>query len=119
SSGMGPRDANTGDALGGTLYFGATAEVQFPLPGIPKDLGLKGAVFADAGTLMNYEGCTGTCGLSSVPAGSELDVIGDDGEIRSSVGVSLLWNSPMGPLRFDYAFVLTKEDGDEEQAFRF
>ena len=50
---------------------------------------------------------------------NDLQIEGDDGEIRSSVGLSLLWNSPMGPLRFDYAFVLTKEDGDEEQAFRF
>ncbi len=46
-------------------------------------------------------------------------VIGDGGDIRSSVGLSLLWQSPLGPLRFDYAFVLTKESGDEEQAFRF
>ncbi len=116
SSGIGPRDAATGDALGGTLYFGATAEVMFPLPGIPKDLGLKGAVFADAGTLMNYEGCTGTCGdLAPIP----LEIEGDGGDIRSSVGVSLLWNSPMGPLRFDYAWAITKDDADEEQAFRF
>ncbi len=112
SSGIGPRDELTGDALGGTLYFGGTAEVQFPLPGIPKDLGLKGAVFADAGTLMNYEGCT-ACDEG------DLTVVGDGGDIRSSVGVSLLWNSPMGPLRFDYAWAITKDDADEEQAFRF
>src|SRR5690606_39094392 len=43
SNGIGPRDALTRDALGGTLYVGGTAEVQFPLPGIPKELGLKGA----------------------------------------------------------------------------
>ena len=39
--------------------------------------------------------------------------------IRSSVGVSLLWQSPMGPLRFDYAWALTKDDADETQGFRF
>jgi outer membrane protein insertion porin family len=51
--------------------------------------------------------------------------------IRSSVGASILWNSPLGPIRFDYAFALTKEDGvidpnsgvkiggDRTQAFRF
>lgn len=114
-SGIGPRDRFTGDALGGTLYVGGTAEVQFPLPGIPKELGLKGAVFADAGTLMNYEGCT-SC-LVAPPA---TDVSVDPAEeIRSSVGVSLLWQSPMGPLRFDYAIPITKADGDEEQNFRF
>jgi outer membrane protein insertion porin family len=111
-SGIGPRDALTGDALGGTLYVGGTAEVQFPLPGIPKDLGLKGAVFADAGTLMNYEGCT-SCITPN-------DVSVDPADtIRSSVGVSLLWQSPMGPLRFDYAWAITKDDADEEQNFRF
>ncbi len=112
SSGIGPRDALTGDALGGTLYVGGTAEVLFPLPGIPKEIGLKGAVFADVGTLMNYEGCN-PCG------GEAINVVGDSGDIRSSVGLSLLWQSPMGPLRFDYAFVLSKDDDDEEQAFRF
>ena len=48
-----------------------------------------------------------------------LNVVGDDGTIRSSVGVSLLWQSPLGPLRFDYAFVLSKAPEDQTQAFRF
>ena len=55
----------------------------------------------------------------------------DNNKIRSSVGASLLWNSPLGPIRFDYAFALTKEEGvispvsglriggDRTQAFRF
>jgi outer membrane protein insertion porin family len=115
-SGIGPRDVATGDALGGSLYVGGTAEISFPLPGIPKDLGLKGAVFADAGTLTDYEGCTGNCGFAGLPP---LVIEGDGGDIRSSVGVSLLWQSPMGPLRFDYAWALTKDDADEEQNFRF
>lgn len=111
AGGIGPRDDLTDDPLGGSLYVGGTAEILFPLPGIPKELGLKGAVFADAGTLMNYEGRT--------EFDDPLVVTGDDGTIRSSVGLSLLWQSPMGPLRFDYAWVLSKEDGDEEQHFRF
>jgi outer membrane protein insertion porin family len=115
TSGFGARDAITDDALGGTVYAGGSAEVVFPIFGIPKDIGIKGAVFADAGTLLNYEGCTGNCGFN----GQDLDIVGDDGDIRSSVGVSLLWQSPLGPLRFDYAWVLTKDDADEEQAFRF
>src|SRR5215471_623353 len=61
SSGIGPRDLTVGtnlDALGGTLYWGATAEVQFPIWGVPKDLGVRLAVFADAGSLWNYQGPT-------------------------------------------------------------
>ena len=39
--------------------------------------------------------------------------------VRSSVGGSLMWNSPVGPLRMDFAKVLTKESYDETQFFRF
>ncbi|BCJ90773.1 outer membrane protein assembly factor BamA [Terrihabitans soli] len=114
-SGIGPRDRDTGDSLGGTYYIGGTAEVQFPLPVIPKELGLKGAVFADVGTLAGYEGCD-PCTVSSGTFDIDVDPADD---IRSSVGVSLLWQSPMGPLRFDYAWAITKADADEEQNFRF
>ena len=50
-AGFGPRDLLTGDALGGSTYWAATAEVRFPLPFIPDDLGMSGAVFADVGSL--------------------------------------------------------------------
>jgi outer membrane protein insertion porin family len=43
----------------------------------------------------------------------------DSTAIRSSVGVSLLWRSPFGPLRFDYAHVLSKQPFDDTQSFRF
>ena len=39
--------------------------------------------------------------------------------IRSSVGASLLWASPLGPIRFDYAYAMTKDQYDVTQAFRF
>ncbi|MFX5718701.1 BamA/TamA family outer membrane protein, partial [Acinetobacter baumannii] len=42
-----------------------------------------------------------------------------DHVVRSSVGVGLLWNSPFGPIRFDYSFVLTKAQWDRTQFFRF
>ena len=32
--------------------------MQFPIFGMPKELGLKGAIFADAGTLWGYKGAT-------------------------------------------------------------
>jgi len=120
-NGIGPRDISTADsranALGGTTYFGASLEVQFPIFGLPRDLGLKGAVFADAGTLYGYEGPT-------VFEDGTIRVLDSD-KIRSSVGASLLWASPLGPIRFDYAIALSKEEGingvgaDRTQAFRF
>ena len=61
TAGIGPRDITpgyTGDALGGTMYWGASLEFQIPLYFIPKDVGLKGAVFADAGSIWDYKGPT-------------------------------------------------------------
>ena len=74
-NGIGPRDISSLDsranAVGGTTYFGGTLEVQFPIFGLPRELGLKGAVFADAGTLFGYEGPT----TFDVSGGSILDPI--------------------------------------------
>ncbi len=61
--GIGPRDISylgnlEAAGLGGTTYFGGTAEVQFPIFGLPKEIGLKGAFFTDAGTLFGYNGPT-------------------------------------------------------------
>jgi outer membrane protein insertion porin family len=138
ASGIGPRDVTSQDgranAIGGTTYFGGSAEVQFPLPLIPRDFGLRGAVFADAGTLFGYKGSktfdinrngvidgyspvTGCATVSTVQ--QECFKVSDSKDIRSSAGMSLLWSSPLGPIRFDYAFVLSKSDGDRTQAFRF
>ena len=41
----------TRDALGGDTFWSVTAEVRFPFPLIPDDLGMSGAVFVDAGSL--------------------------------------------------------------------
>lgn len=116
-AGFGPRDLTAGgqrDALGGKTYWATTAEVRFPLPLIPDDLGMGGAVFADAGSLFGMSSRAKDAVLSGVDG-----AVGDDSTIRSSVGASILWNSPVGPLRLDFAKVLTKESYDQEQFFRF
>ncbi|MEP9377996.1 outer membrane protein assembly factor BamA [Aquabacter sp. CN5-332] len=127
-SGIGPRDINSYqlDSLGGTAYWGTSAEVQFPLSFLPKDVGLKGAVFADAGSLWDYTGPTvfpNAPNGTVCPAGSKNATgavcVADDNGIRSSVGASLIWQSPFGPLRFDYAWVLSQQTYDQDQAFRF
>lgn len=110
-SGIGPRDVGSSnrDALGGKTYWAVTAELRFPFPIIPEDLGISGAVFADAGSLFN----------ASERAELLATNLQDDSTIRSSVGASILWNSPVGPLRLDYAHVLSDEDYDETQNIRF
>lgn len=135
SNGLGPRDRSgdsAANAVGGTTYFGGTAEVTFPIFGLPREIGLRGALFADAGTLFGYKGrkqfdLNGNGTIACTDPGnvrfqSECLDVKDENKIRSSVGVGLLWASPLGPIRFDYAFALSKVDGaggDRKQAFRF
>ncbi len=115
-AGIGPRDltpGTTNDALGGTMYWGASVEMQTPLYFLPKEVGIKLAAFADAGSLWNYKGPT----FWNV-TGETLQVA-DSSAVRSSIGVGLIWDSPLGPLRFDFAYPITKESYDRTQIFRF
>jgi len=137
--GIGPRDVSPGvnpqgNPLGGTKYWGASAEVDFPIWGLPKEVGLRGGVFADAGALWGYEGQTffpqfasnpaiyGPGGCGSATFFGQCDFItvgGDTAQVRSSVGVSLIWASPLGPIRFDFAKAITKNRYDQTQIFNF
>ncbi len=120
-AGFGPRDISqivygyggTQDALGGSLYWAASLEFQTPMPLMPKDFGMKLALFADAGLLWDYQGPTywNVTGESLLLNESQI--------VRSSVGAGLIWDSPFGPLRFDLAYALTKGPYDRTQLFRF
>lgn len=113
--GVGPRAKNLtngspidGNAVGGKRYYVADAELKFPL-GLPKEYGIYGSLFINAGTLT---------GIDSSPTLNK-DRIVDSGTIRSAYGFSLSWRSPMGPLSFDFSKVLKKEYYDESQNFTF
>jgi outer membrane protein insertion porin family len=130
-NGIGPRDLTflsflgTGDALGGTKYWGASYEVQAPFWFLPKEIGLKAAAYVDAGALWDYQGPTSspltgeinglingrfcTCGL----------VFDDANVVRTSAGIGLIWASPFGPLRFDYAVPITYGRYDVFEQFKF
>jgi outer membrane protein insertion porin family len=122
-SGIGPRDLTPGnltqDALGGTLYWGASLEFQTPLYFLPKDTGVKLAVFADAGSLWNYVGPTSWLPPTPGATGEILTPSSNSMFINSSVGVGILWASPFGPIRFDFAIPITKQAFDRKQFFRF
>ena len=108
--GIGPVDsAGVGDHLGGTTYFNASAEAQFPLPVVPESFGLRGAVFADAATLYGNK-----IGNQSLVDQSSVGM-----KLRASVGVGLMWASPFGPIRIDYAIPVRKEASDDVQEFNF
>jgi outer membrane protein insertion porin family len=116
-AGIGPRDltpGTTNDALGGTTFWGATAELQMPFWFLPKEIGLRGSVYADAGSLWNYQGPTCWVVTNECLQPSSNNMI-----VRTSVGAGLIWSSPFGPLRFDFAVPLTKASYDRTQFFRF
>ena len=111
-NGLGPRMSN-GDSLGGTTYFTASAEATFPLPFVSRDAGFRGAIFADAGTLYGNEVNLTYKGVTDTTQG------GTGSSLRASVGLGLIWASPFGPLRVDYAIPVAKEDYDRVQNLKF
>ncbi|WP_312407548.1 outer membrane protein assembly factor BamA [Rhizobium sp.] len=108
NNGIGPRTKDDGDALGGTTYFTVSADASMPMPAVPEDIGLRLAAFADAGTLYGNDVKT-----------SGTDIEGTGMSWRASVGVGVMWASPFGNIRMDYAIPVLKEDFDETQEFRF
>ncbi len=104
NAGLGPRDTSTKDALGGNAYYTGSTELQFPI-GLPEDLGFRGAVFVDAGSLFDVD--------------DKAPEIADDSSLRASTGVGLAWKSPFGPVRLDFARAFLKQDYDIDETFRF
>jgi len=102
-NGVGPRDTTTGDALGGNYYVAARLEAQFPL-GLPEEYGITGGVFLDGGSVWNLDNLYGTG-------------VDDSLHWRSSVGVSIFWDTAIGPLRFNFSKVLVKQPYDLERNF--
>jgi len=124
-AGYGPRDAcedpSTGkrvkdctrDPLGGQTFWATTAEARFPIPFVPDSIGMQGAVFVDAGSLFDPSG------LAQTAVRKEGSFIFDAADVRMSTGVSLIWQSPLGPLRADLAQALLKSSFDRTELFRF
>ncbi|WPZ20616.1 outer membrane protein assembly factor BamA [Sulfitobacter faviae] len=106
--GIGPRDQSNGvdDALGGNLFAVARFEAEFPL-GLPEEYGITGGVFYDVGNLWD---------LSDVDT-SGGTIVGESGSFRHVIGLSVFWDTPLGPLQFNVSDALKKESFDKEQSF--
>ncbi len=111
TAGLGPRDARTNDALGGKVFYAATVEARFPIPFLTENTGISAAIFADAGSVHDVD-------ISATAAADGVQVLDDD-KLRASVGASLLWDSPVGPIRADFSHVIEKAAFDDEEVFRF
>ena len=102
-NGIGPRDGV--DALGGNIYAVMHFETDFPV-GLPEEYGISGGAFVDVGSVWGLDNTTGTAGQV------------DDGiHVRSVVGLTVYWTTPIGPLRLNFTKALEKETYDEEQNF--
>ncbi len=113
-SGAGPRNVGTGDnALGAKLYAIWSNELRISSQAL-RQVGLTPILFMDIGI-------AGDSGLGDNLVDSVGDpiIVRDNFGVRMSVGFSLLWESPLGPLRFDFSDVLLKENYDREDNFHF
>jgi outer membrane protein insertion porin family len=124
-AGIGPRQIQvntttgeieaTGDALGGNMYAIGTLQLDVPLP-LPESFALGSALFVDFGTLGNVDSASRrTIALDS---DSSL-IVDDDPSLRVAAGVSVFWDSPFGPVQFDFARPLEYEEYDRREEFRF
>lgn len=104
-NGIGPRDlaATDDDALGGNMFAVARFEADFPL-GLPEEYGITGGAFMDVGSVWSLDDTNG-------------GAVDDSFNPRAAVGVSIFWNTPIGPLRFNFSHAVKKEDYDKEQTF--
>jgi outer membrane protein insertion porin family len=120
SSGVGPHQQNNGggfDSIGGKTYAIATLEAQFPL-GLPEAFGISGEVFTDFGTVFDAGNEPLSGGDANCKAPAECS-ISDSMGLRASIGAGMIWKSPFGPLRFEFAYPLLKQANDVTQNFRF
>lgn len=123
-AGLGPRQLvvnddgtieSEGDAIGGNIYAIGTLQLDVPLP-LPESFSLGSALFLDFGTV----GMVDSASRRSVEIDGDSSLIVDDStSLRASAGVSIFWDSPFGPVQFDFAQPLAYEEYDQLEEFRF
>jgi outer membrane protein insertion porin family len=115
-AGVGPRDTNPtyNQALGAKLYAIGTIEQTFP-DGLPEQYGIRTALFTDFGTAGLLDEVNKRDPTTHSIDPTVMDQLG----FRASVGISIFWKSPLGPLRIDLSDVLVKQKYDETENFKF
>ena len=90
----------------------AGADYIFPIPFVEKPPGsVRLSAFLDIGNVFLND--RPTYDAAEDETGFQLD------QLRSSVGLSLVWISPIGPLRFSYAETINDVPDDDLRAFQF
>jgi len=124
-AGIGPRQllvddvtgavVEEGDAVGGNAYAIGTLQLDVPVP-LPESFGVGGALFVDFGTL-GYLDAANRQTIDLV--GPNRLIVDDSASLRVAAGVSVFWDSPFGPVQFDFAHPIQHEDYDNLEEFRF
>lgn len=106
--------------IGGNLQLILNSEIEFPIFAAVQ---IKGVIFFDAGNAYNTElarYCPSRLAVSNIP-----DVFNPCNQyptftnLRYSVGFGFRWNSPIGPLRFEWGIPLNKQQGEDPIVFEF
>ena len=125
-AGLGPRQLEVlgtdpthivtrGDAIGGNAFAIGTIQLDVPLP-LPESYGLSAALFTDFGSV----GIVDRSSRQTVDlVGGDKVIVADNFSLRASAGVSVFWDSPFGPVEFDFADPFKYEAYDRRQQFRF
>ncbi len=140
-AGIGPRDVytdfdvdgnvtdvvrvNNQSSLGGKAYGIGTVELTVP-NFLPEEYGIKTSLFTEFGTvgMLDDEDKTPVQSIDLTDAngnviGSRVLSTQDELSLRASAGLSVFWDSPFGPIRFDFSQILSKEEYDRTETFRF
>ena len=88
------------------MFAVARFEAEFPI-GLPEEYNIKGGAFFDVGSVWGLDNTKGTNDVT----------VDDSANLRATIGVSLFWDTPVGPLRFNLSRALKKEDYDKTRAF--
>jgi len=133
-----------GNAFGGNAYYQGTLELTVP-NFLPEEYGIKSAFFVDAGglglledsdidpnfnqfyskPLLNnagnpvFDADGNQRFIPDLERPQSVTRIDDELTLRASAGLSVFWKSPFGPIRFDFAQIIRKEDYDRSESFRF
>ncbi|MDC0145967.1 outer membrane protein assembly factor BamA [Amylibacter sp.] len=105
NQGIGPYDTLYNTPLGGKMFTSLSLQASFPI-GVPEEYGIFGGLFIDTGSLW---------GLDNTASGR----VDDSANIRSAAGVSIFWDSAIGPLRFNWSRPIKRETYDVIENFRF
>ena len=126
-----PLDVKGLNALGGKAYYQGTAELTLPNY-LPEEYGIRTKLFAEVGSVGILDdidltdpifGVTGDGrfqNFNNIAAGTPaVRQVKDELSLRASAGLSVGWDSPFGPIQFDFSQILAKEDYDKTETFRF